>query len=131
MVQGLPAIAIIDEPCTKCITSKHHHESMSRKSFWRASQVSRVIHAEICGPITLVSYGNNKYILCFIDDHSRRSWIYFLFEKCEALNHFKCFKKKMENEVGLSTGVCEPIREESLPRQNSTNFMRKMALKGN
>jgi transposase InsO family protein len=81
---------------------KHHRDSIPRKSSWRASQVLGLIHADICGPITPMSCGNKKYTLCFIDDYSRKSWIYFLLEKSEALSHFKCFKKMVENETCLS-----------------------------
>ena len=48
-----------------------------------------------------MSNSNKRYTLCFIDDYSRRSWIYFLVEKSEALSHFKCFKKMVENETSL------------------------------
>lgn len=39
--------------------------------------------------------------MCFIDDYSRKSWIYFLSENLEALSYFKCFKKMVENETSL------------------------------
>lgn len=59
---------------------------------------------QIYGPITLISNSNKRYTLCFIYDYNRRSWIYFLIEKSEALSHFKCFKKMVENEK------CFPIK---------------------
>jgi hypothetical protein len=49
-----------------------------------------LIHADICGPI----------ILLFIDDY-RKAWVYFLVEKVEAFNSFKCFKTMVEEETGL------------------------------
>jgi len=39
--------------------------------------------------------------LCFIDDFSRKAWIYLLNEKSEAFNMFKCFKKLIEKETGM------------------------------
>ena len=102
MVQGLPAIEIKDELCTGCLVGKQHREPIPKRSSWRADQALGLIHADICGPITPVSYGNKRYILCFIDDFSRKSWVYLLLEKSEALSHFKSFKKKVENEKNLS-----------------------------
>ena len=101
MVRGLPTLTVPEELCTDCITGKHHRDPIPKKSSWRASQVLGLIHADICGPITPMSYGNKRYTLCFIDDYSRKSWMYFLLEKSEALSHFKCFKKKVEIETGL------------------------------
>ena len=60
-----------------------------------------LIHADICGPITPTSNSNKRYILIFIDDYSKKAWVYFLVEKSEALNFFKYFKTMVEKETGL------------------------------
>lgn len=102
MVRGLPKFPVSNELCTDCIIGKHHRDPIPKKSSWRASQVLDLIHADICGPITPISNSNKRYTLCFIDDFSRKSWMYYLVEKSEALFHFKCFKKMVENETGLA-----------------------------
>ncbi|KAL6319939.1 hypothetical protein AAG906_037015 [Vitis piasezkii] len=56
---------------------------------------------DICGPITPSSNSNKRYILLFIDDYSRKAWVYFLVEKSETLNSFKAFKTMVEKETGL------------------------------
>ena len=38
--------------------------------------------------------------MSFIDDFSRKTWVYFLHEKSEALAMFKKFKARVEKEVG-------------------------------
>lgn len=45
-----------------------------------------------------MSSSGKSYILCFIDDYSRKAWVYFLKEKSEAYNFFKLFKSKVELE---------------------------------
>jgi len=62
----------------------------------------QLIHADICGPITPTSNSKKRYLLTFIDDFSRKTWIYFLTEKSEALSIFKNFKVYVEKEVGSS-----------------------------
>jgi 5'-3' exoribonuclease 2 len=37
------------------------------------------------------------YYVSFIDDYSRKTWIYFLKEKSEVFNKFKEFKALVEN----------------------------------
>ena len=81
MVCGLPKFTSSDKLCTDCIVGKHHRDPIPRKISWRASQILDLIHVDICGPITPMSNSNKRYTLCFIDDYSRRSWIYFLMEK--------------------------------------------------
>ena len=54
----------------------------------------------MCGPITPSSLGKNNYFLLFIDDFSRKTWVYFLKQKSEVFEAFKTFKATMENESG-------------------------------
>ena len=39
--------------------------------------------------------------MIFIDDFTRKAWVYFLKEKSEAFNNFKAFKTLVENEIGV------------------------------
>ena len=72
---------------------------MPKKSSWRASQKLELIHADICGPISPESDSGKRYILCFIDDFSRKSWVFLLAKKSEALNCFKRFKIMVEKVI--------------------------------
>ena len=46
------------------------------------------------------SKGGARYILTFIDDFSRKVWVYFLKQKDEVFNKFEIFKALVENESG-------------------------------
>lgn len=59
-----------------------------------------LVHSDICGPINPISSSGKRYLLCFIDDYSRKAWVYLLKEKSEAFNYFKLFKRKVEIETG-------------------------------
>jgi len=74
---------------------------MPTQSTWRASQPLELIHADICGPISPISNSGKRYPLCFIDDFSRKSWVYLLTAKSEALICFQFFKKLVEKEKRL------------------------------
>lgn len=75
---------------------------MSKKSQWRASEKLQIIHADLCGPVQPSSNSNKKYFLSFIDDFSRKNWVYFLHDKAETFSLFKSFKSLVEKEVGGS-----------------------------
>jgi len=36
------------------------------------------IHSDLWGPSTVSSFGEKRYMLTFVDDFSRRIWVYFL-----------------------------------------------------
>ncbi|TQD75628.1 hypothetical protein C1H46_038836 [Malus baccata] len=57
-----------------------------------------MVHTDICGPLDPMSYGGNRYFITFIDDFSRKTWVYFLKEKSAALKIFKEFKAPTEAE---------------------------------
>ena len=52
------------------------------------------------GPIKPSSIGKNNYFLLFIDDFSRKTWVYFLKHKFEAFGAFKKFKAFVEKQSG-------------------------------
>ncbi|MCH83490.1 retrovirus-related pol polyprotein from transposon tnt 1-94 [Trifolium medium] len=92
MVQGLPMVKEPSEKCTNCMKGKQQRDVISKKSSWRATAKLELIHSDICGPINPESNGKKRYFITFIDDLSRKSWVYFLSEKSEALAVFQKFK---------------------------------------
>lgn len=81
MVSGLPSLKTPTKLCTNCLVGKQHRDTIPKRSLWRASQRLELVHADICGPIKPASNSNKGYFLSFIDDFSRKTWIYFLHEK--------------------------------------------------
>jgi transposase InsO family protein len=101
MVKGLPSFQAHTRVCEECLVGKQQRDPFPKKSTWRASQILQLVHADICGPINPISNSKKRYIISFIDDYSRKTWVYYLVEKSEALYVFKSFKTKVEKEIGL------------------------------
>ena len=129
MVRGLPQFPASNVICTDCINGKQHRDPISKRSTWRASQKLELIHADICGPITPTSNSGKRYTLCFIDDYSRRSWVYLLVEKSEALNFFKCFKKMVEKETGLCVKCLRTDRGGEFTSSEFNDFCKRSGIK--
>ena len=100
MVRGMPHFKPPSTVCTNCLIGKQHRDPIPKKSNWRATEKLQLIHADLCGPISPISNSKKRYLICFIDDFTRKSWTYFMVEKSEALSMFKCFKNHVEKEVG-------------------------------
>jgi len=58
------------------------------------------VHNDLCGPLPVVSFSNYNYLLTFIDDFSRCTWVYFLKLKSEVFNMFLAFKAFVEKQYG-------------------------------
>nr|KYP40553.1 Retrovirus-related Pol polyprotein from transposon TNT 1-94 [Cajanus cajan] len=84
MVIGLPSMKTPKAICTICLMGKQHRDVIPKKSSWRASMKLQLIHADVCGTISPASHSNKRYFLSFVDDYSRKTWIYFLHAKSET-----------------------------------------------
>ena len=88
MVTGLPDIQVEhDGVCKGCTLDKNVKGSFT-SSENRPKGILDIIHSDVCEQMTVPSLGNFVYYVLFIDDYSRKTWIYFLKEKDEVFNKF-------------------------------------------
>ena len=59
----------------------------------------RPVHSDVYGPLTRIPNGGKRYFITFIDDYSRKTWVYTVKEKSEAFIVFKSLKLCMEIET--------------------------------
>lgn len=86
--------------CVPCHEGKHTRSSF-KHSGTRASNVLELVHSDLCGPMEIKSLGGARYILVFVDDFSRKTFVYFLKTKCEVTKYFVTFKNMVETQTGL------------------------------
>ena len=48
-----------------------------------------LVHTDVWGPSPVTSLGGSRYYVTFIDDSSRKSWVYFLKNKSDVSETFK------------------------------------------
>ena len=131
MVSGLPELKSPSELCGDCMVGKQHKASFPKKSNWRATQILQLIHADICGPLKPNSNSGKRYLITFIDDFSRKTWVTFSLKNQKHLLFSKISKSMLrKNQVQLSN-VCALIEDESLCHKNSKNSVMIMAYKDN
>jgi hypothetical protein len=99
MVTGLPPLCVEhDGVCRGCALGKNAKGTFS-SSDSRSKGILDLIHSDLCGPMTVASLSGYVYYVIFIDDYSRKTWIYFLKSKEseEVLDRFQEFKAQIEN----------------------------------
>lgn len=99
MVYGLPMLIHTKANCEGFLMSKQVRKTFPTHLNFIAKQVLELIHCDICGPITPETPAGNRYFLLFVDDCSRKMWVYMLKTKGEALGVFKGFKQMSENKT--------------------------------
>ncbi|KAD0338797.1 hypothetical protein E3N88_44430 [Mikania micrantha] len=110
LVQGAPPIEHPSQLCEACLAGKHTRQSFPSRSNFRAEAPLDQVYADLCGPITPATNAGNRYILLFVDDHSRFMWPYMLKTKDEALEKFRIFKVLVENQYGKKIKVLRTDR---------------------
>jgi hypothetical protein len=110
MVKGLPPIQAPISSCESCILGKQHRLSFPKEKSYRAWAPLEIVHTDLCGPMKTPSLGGSIYFLTFIDDYSRKTWVYFLKHKSETFDKFKEFKAFVEKQSGLSIKILRSDR---------------------
>jgi hypothetical protein len=82
--------------CNKCAQGKNIKNPFPKRD-GKAEGVLELIHLDVCGPMPLTSITGYVYYVSFIDDYSRKTWVYFLKSKDEVFDKFKEFKALIEN----------------------------------
>ena len=59
-----------------------------------------IIHSDLC-TVEVPSNGYCRYFITFIDDFSRKIWVYFLKQKSNACDTFKIFKLLLRGKVAV------------------------------
>lgn len=99
VVNGLPKLNKNHGGVCKWCALGKNIKSTFHSSESRAKDVLELIHFDLCGPMSVASLSGFWYYVTFIDDFSRKCWIYFLKSKesDEVLSRFKEFKALVEN----------------------------------
>ena len=82
--------------CKGCVKGKNTKKTFPT-SERKAKGVLEIIHSDVCGTMSSSSLSGYVYYVYFIDDFSRKTWIYILKNKDEVFNKFKEFKALIKN----------------------------------
>ena len=75
---GLPKGTLAQsDQCKGCNMGKFVKTTFHEKEN-RASVILERIHTNVCGPFSVASIAKHMYYVIFVDDYSRRCWIFFM-----------------------------------------------------
>jgi hypothetical protein len=114
------------ELCKGCTLGKYTKTSFP-SSDSRAARILDLIHSDVCGPMSSASLTGSLYYVVFIDDFSRKSWIFFMKTKGQVFSQFQEFKALVENQTGKKIRV---LRSNNGGEYTSKEFMDFCAREG-
>ncbi|GJT56454.1 retrovirus-related pol polyprotein from transposon TNT 1-94 [Tanacetum coccineum] len=84
--------------CEHCINGKTTRVKF-RTAIHKTQGILDYVHSDVWGPSKTRSLGGRHYYVTFVDDFSRRVWVYTLKTKDEVLGVFIKWKKMMETQT--------------------------------
>ncbi|KAE8725167.1 Eukaryotic translation initiation factor 3 subunit E [Hibiscus syriacus] len=124
----LPDLTKVTLPlCDHCITSKQHRLKFN-KSNSRGKSVLELVRSDVWqAPVT--SLCGAKYFVSFIDDYSRRCWVYPIKKKSEVFSTFKNFKARVELDYGNKIKCFRTDNGGEYTSEEFDDFCRKEGIK--
>jgi hypothetical protein len=97
MVEGTPELQSTHEGiCKGCALGKNIKKPFLSSNN-RSKDIVDLINSDVCSPMPVKSLGGSCYYVIFIDDYSRKTWLYLLKTKDEVFRKFQEFKAEIEN----------------------------------
>ena len=114
--------------CPDCSHGKDTVLPFPVQSMHRSIRPLQLLHTDLCGPLPVMSYGNAKYFVTFIDDATRMLWVRFLNNKSELYTVFTELVIMLENMCGYKLGTLRSDRGGEYLSAQMTDFLKSRGI---
>lgn len=105
-----------DEKCKVCVMGKQTRVSYKAQGK-KNNELLGLIHTDVNGPMPVESIGGHRYFVSFIDDYSKKVFLYPIKLKSEVYDKMVHFKNLVENQLGKKI--------KAVKSDNGTEFVNK------
>ena len=99
-VRGMPPLRFTGQVCHSCQLGKHARTKMPKQATHRSTNILELVYSDVCGPFKVNSTGGTRYFVTFIDDYSRKTWVYFVSQNSQVLDKFRQFVHSVTTSTG-------------------------------
>jgi transposase InsO family protein len=86
-----------------CVYGKQKRVIFLRVKKEKKNERLELVHTDVWGLAQVSSLGGCRYYVNFIDDETRKTWVYYIRQKSYVFDTFKKWKVLVENETGKSS----------------------------
>lgn len=124
----LPVFTKVSLPfCEYCVTSKQHRLKFSTSNS-RSKEILELIHFDVWQAL-VQSLRGAMYFVSFIDDYSRRYWVYPIKRKTDVFSIFKVYKARIELEFGKSIKCLRSNNRREYTSKEFTEYCNQKGIK--
>jgi hypothetical protein len=127
MVEGMSNFSLDFDFCEHCLYGKQNRVRIPSGGM-RAKGILQLVHSDVFGPLLVPSLGKSLYYVSFIDDFSRKTWIYFLRKKSKVFDRFKEFKALVENQTEKRIKVLRTNNDREFCENEFEEFCKKYGI---
>ena len=98
-VIGVPRVQEKHNNCKGCALGKNIKKPFPQNEH-KSKDPLDLVHSDVCGPMSVQYFSGYSYSMTFINEYSRKTWIYFLKAKSKVFERFQEFKTLVENQTG-------------------------------
>lgn len=115
--------------CDTCNKAKICGLPFPQKAERVTKSVLELVHSDVCGPMNVNSIAGNRYVVSFIDDYTRKNFVYFLRTKNEVFEKFKLFKNYVECQTNKKIKVLRSDNGTEYKNKQFDEFLEKCGIK--
>lgn len=116
-----------EDPCNVCIRGKQHRQPF-KLSKTRTKDQLELIHSDLCGPMETMSISGSGYFLTFVDDYTKKVFVYFLQHKNQAAKTFETFKAFVEKQTEKTIKCLRSDRGKEYVNEEFKNILQKASV---
>ena len=91
--------------CDACQEAKQRRTSFKTNTESSIREPLHLLHLDLFGPVNVLSINRKRYTMVIVDEHTRFTWVYFLFKKDETpeilLEHVKLLENGSSHKVKI------------------------------
>lgn len=123
----LPGLNHVDlKLCENCVYGKQKRVRFLRVGKEKKSEKLELVHTDVWGPTQVSSLGGSRYYVTFIDDATRKTWIYCIRNKSDVFNTFKKWEALVENETGKRLKCLRSDNEVNIAAKSLIGIVQRM-----
>ena len=112
--------------CEQCVMGKKTRLKFGT-TIHNTEGILDYIHTDVWGPTRTASLRGKHYFVTFVDDFSRRVWVYTMKSKDEVFETFLVWKKMVENQTGRKIKVLRSDNGTEYRNDQFSYFYKKKA----
>jgi hypothetical protein len=100
MVRGMSCVDHVKQLRDTCVVTKLKHQPFPRQASYRATEQLKMVHDDLCSPVSPTTLGGRRYFLLLVGDATCYMWAVLHDSKATATDTIKRHQATVEKDYG-------------------------------